>query len=372
MKIVYVAMNGIFPHYTSGPAIADYAMIKGLYELNYEIFIFTKKPTTNSCNNINNYLGDIVITYVEHDKPITYLPFLKKFIKYLPECDIVYFSSPPTGIISLLSLILSKIFRKKTVYYLMGSLLNVNKNSRSAKILKYLLKFNLLDKILIPLHCEDEFEKLYDKRGKVSVVPHGIVVDLYHNTGEEKLEGEVNILFSGNLIKIKGILDLIYAFNKLSNEFENVHLYITGTGDLKDNIRKLIVKKNFRGKVHLLGFVPYERLKSLYEHADIFVLPSLEELMSIALLEAMVSECAIVCSDVAAREVIEHGKNGLIFKAGDIEGLCDNLRELLSNRNKIKVYGKAARATIINKFDYKIVAQKLDRVLKTLISSELK
>jgi glycosyltransferase involved in cell wall biosynthesis len=364
IKIAYITMNRIFPLSTTGPAIADYATIKGLRELGHDIEIFTRKNAVIYSNNVNNYLENIGITYIEYNKLITYFRFLKNFIKYLPKCSIVYFSSPPTGLVTLPLLFLSNFFRKKSVYYLMGSLLNVNKNSRSAKIFKYLFKFDFLDKILLSLHCEDEFEKLYGKKDKVSVVPHGIVVDLYRNTDDEKLDGEVNILFSGNLIKKKGILDLLYAFTKLSNEFKNVHLYITGSGNLKETIQNLILKKGIEEKVHLLGFVPYERLKSLYKSADIFVSPSLEELMSIALLEAMTFKCAIVCSDVSAQEVIEHGKNGLVFKAGDVEGLYSNLRDLLSNKNKIAMYRVAARATIINNFHYKIVARELDRILR--------
>lgn len=366
-------MGGVFPYSTSGPAIADYAIIKGLYELGYDIEVFTKKPFTKKpyegCNTPADYYKRIKINYIE-SRLLTYLNFLKNFIRCLTRSKIVYFSSPPVTPILLLLFILSKLFNKKTIYYLMGSLLNINKDTYKSKVFKYLIKHDAIYKVIMPLHCEREFKIIYGKSNRIVVIPHGIVIDAYENLKKERLAGEVNILFSGHLTQIKGILDLVKAFINIAREFDNVHLYITGTGNLKKTIQNFLTAMHLTEKVHLLGYVPYEKLKSLYTSVDIFVSPSLEENMSISMLEAMTSGCAIICSDISAREVIEHGKNGLVFKAGDVEGLTHNLRELLLNKDKVNYYAEAAKMTIKKKFDYKIIAKKLDKILQEISISQ--
>ena len=79
--------------------------------------------------------------------------------------------------------------------------------------------------------------------------------------------------------------------------------------------------------VTFAGFVPREDMPAVYRKADIFVLPSAHEGMSIALLEAMASGLPVIVTDTGGTtELVNHGRNGEIVPWGDTRALSKALR----------------------------------------------
>jgi glycosyltransferase involved in cell wall biosynthesis len=80
-----------------------------------------------------------------------------------------------------------------------------------------------------------------------------------------------------------------------------------------------------------------------YQNADIFVLPSYNEGMSNALLEAMSCGLPVVVTNVGGTEELVDSSNGFVFNAGDVDELVKILKQLHFNKEKFEELGKNSR-----------------------------
>ena len=97
--------------------------------------------------------------------------------------------------------------------------------------------------------------------------------------------------------------------------------------------------------------------------ADIFVLPSSTEGLSISMLEAASSGLALLCSNVSgAGDVVQDGINGYLHEYGDREKLAQDLEELLCDCEKRESFKKASRRVAVENFDIQMTAERLLRL----------
>ena len=111
--------------------------------------------------------------------------------------------------------------------------------------------------------------------------------------------------------------------------------------------------------------------EALYRGADIFVLPSVSEGMSNALLEAMSYGLLVLASDIPEnRSVIQHGKDGLLFRQGDSEDLARKLESLVANVDgSAQRLARAARDTAQRRFSVGAVVDRLEAIYGELVDS---
>jgi len=87
------------------------------------------------------------------------------------------------------------------------------------------------------------------------------------------------------------------------------------------------------GRVVFIGFVHPDDLPALYNSADIFVMPSPEELQSIATLEAMACGKPVLAADARALpELVSPGVNGYLFRACNAEDVSSRMDQILNER----------------------------------------
>ena len=191
---------------------------------------------------------------------------------------------------------------------------------------------------------------------RVEVLHNGIPDPLKSGVREvtrsvELEAGPLRLLFVGKLDARKGVGDLLQALADSGIAGGNWQLDVVGQGDSRpwhDLARKL----DIAGQVNFAGWLGHVELTELYRSADVFVLPSYAEGLSIALLEAMAFRLAIVTTAVGAHEeVIENGVNGLVVCAGDVPALSAALGRLLGNRTDREDFGRRARASFVERFE---------------------
>lgn len=130
----------------------------------------------------------------------------------------------------------------------------------------------------------------------------------------------------------KNISMLLRAFSVVSKEFPSYCLKIYGEGevDYKDKIQQEIWSLGLEGRVFLMGVK-----KNIYEElsdARFFVMTSLFEGMSNAVMEAISLGLPVICTSVSGSvEMIENGKNGYIISQGDEATLVEKMRYLMSS-----------------------------------------
>jgi glycosyltransferase involved in cell wall biosynthesis len=119
------------------------------------------------------------------------------------------------------------------------------------------------------------------------------------------------ILFVGRLMPIKNIENLIKAFKRIQTIDTTVSLVIVGDGPSKKDLISLTKKLDLEKKVLFTGAMRYEDLPSVYNMADVFVLPSLYESFSLVALEAAACGVPIVISEEAKAMIQTIGSDAL-------------------------------------------------------------
>lgn len=173
---------------------------------------------------------------------------------------------------------------------------------------------------------------------------------------------DIVITYAGRLIKEKGILNLIEAFEKLDKQL-NVKLVIAGDGDLLEMIRHKYTYPS--SKIELLGRLDYDHVMSLYKRTDIFVHPSLyPEGLPTSLLEAGLMECAIIATPKGGtEEVIIDSKHGTIVD-GTVGSIDESLVALVGNEAKRKTQAITVRRRVEEYFEWGHVAKIVDREIR--------
>jgi glycosyltransferase involved in cell wall biosynthesis len=148
----------------------------------------------------------------------------------------------------------------------------------------------------------------------------------------------------GRLIERKGQHHLIEAVKRLSDEGIDVRLDLVGTGDARSENEAQVAQLGLVDRVCFMGYVPRAEIAERYAAAHVFVLPSYNEGMSVALLEAMASTLAVVATRTAVTpDLVESEVNGLVFDWGDVDCLTAHLRRLARDRSLLTRMGEASR-----------------------------
>lgn len=170
---------------------------------------------------------------------------------------------------------------------------------------------------------------------------------------------KINIVSLGRIVKRKGTFDLLNAFAKLAPEHrEKSELILAGIGEL-EQARSLADKLNLEQHVTFAGWVDSQQRGELLSKADVFVLPSYDEGLPMALLEAMSWGLPSVTTPVGGiPEVITHSETGLLVNPGDVQQLAEALESLIENESLRLDIGNAARQRVAP-LDVKIYSRSL-------------
>jgi glycosyltransferase involved in cell wall biosynthesis len=176
------------------------------------------------------------------------------------------------------------------------------------------------------------------------LISNGVDLAVFKPRPIAPLDGPLRILCVGRLIERKGQGHLINAVKKLTDDGIDVRLDLVGTGDARGGYEALSQRLNLTDRVHFLGYVPREKIAERYNVANVFVLPSYNEGMSVALLEAMASGLAVVVTPTGGTsELVETEIHGLVFDWGDVQRLTAHLRRLSQDRLLVQRMGEASR-----------------------------
>jgi len=200
---------------------------------------------------------------------------------------------------------------------------------------------------------------------RVVDIPNGVDVELFRPpTADERTTlrrqfgfrtDDCIVLYMGRLIDRKRLDLLVKALAALPHT-RPAHCIIVGDGPERQKLQALVDAQGLGNSVHLVGatddVLPY------YQMADVFVLPSLYEGLSVALLEAMACGlCVIVAGSPGNLAVVEHSVNGLVFPVDEPELLRERLAQALGGVEQRRVLGQAARQTVEEVYSIKAVAK---------------
>lgn len=203
------------------------------------------------------------------------------------------------------------------------------------------------------------FENINLSPGKTKVVYNAVEygkyrdckVDIYAKKTGLGINGFSHIVgVVGRLNHKKNHLSLIDAFHKVSKVFDTACLLIIGDGEMKSILKNRVAELGILDKVLFLG--NRRDVPELLYIMDIFVLPSITEGLSMAILEAMASGLPVVATRVGGNpELVVDNETGILVPSNDPQALVQAISSLLSDEGLSKKMGMAGQKRLLNLFD---------------------
>jgi glycosyltransferase involved in cell wall biosynthesis len=168
---------------------------------------------------------------------------------------------------------------------------------------------------------------------------------------QHRFKAEKIILYVGQLIKRKGLHYLIDAFARLKQEDNTIGLAIVGYGPQEEELRQYCLDHNIQD-VYFSGYTDPFDLPQIYATADLFVLPSTEEVWGLVLNEAMACGLPVISTNVtgASIDLIQNGVNGYIVEAGNTAQLYEAMQKIMSDPERRQIMGEKSREIILSRF----------------------
>lgn len=213
-----------------------------------------------------------------------------------------------------------------------------------------------------------EEARRHDPKTPAEIIPdgadvHGIMPKEDYAPGEE-----VDLLYVGRLAKQKGLDVLLEALAKLSSALK-WRLTLVGDGPEWPAVAAQTARLALIDRVDLRGWQGWSTLPEIYRKAEVFVLPSYDEGMPAALLEAMATGLPVVTTNVSGMgEAVLHDKTGLLVPPRDSDALADALTVMIADPSRWEELGRAGRARIESYYSWIVAAETwvdvIERVLQ--------
>jgi glycosyltransferase involved in cell wall biosynthesis len=153
---------------------------------------------------------------------------------------------------------------------------------------------------------------------------------------------------------IKRLEVLLAAVQRLVGRLPRVTLLLVGAGTEEGRIRRLTLEMGLQGRVIFTGFL--EHPARVYPALDLYVTASQKEGLPLSLVEAMCAGLAVVATDVSGhRDVVIHGKTGLLVPPNDSAALADAIAELIADPGRRRAMGEAGRRRALEEFGIRLM-----------------
>lgn len=199
-------------------------------------------------------------------------------------------------------------------------------------------------------------------KDQIRVIPGGVDINKFKKVETKDIDNRFNlqgkkvVVFAGKLTPYKGVKYLIRAAKKIKGE-----VLILGDGSERKNLENIVNEEKIRN-VRFLGHFGNNTnfLIKFYSRANVFVAPSVwDEPLGLVILEAMACETPVVVTRKGGIPLaVKDGKNGLFIKPRNVNDIAEKVNYLLQNEKIGIKMGKKAREIAVEKFSWKIIAQR--------------
>ncbi|MFA0349128.1 glycosyltransferase [Vibrio sp. 10N.222.55.C6] len=190
----------------------------------------------------------------------------------------------------------------------------------------------------------------------------------------EGTEDRFKVLFFGRLEARKGIDILLRAADLYQSRYpEDCISFIVAGKDIINvpNFIKSNSLDHLNSNLYLLGEVSLWDRDKLYSYTDVVAFPSRYESFGLVPLEAFVHGKPVIASNAGAiPEVVKNDHCGLLFNDGDVEQLCEAIKELYENKCKLEQLSKGAleRVRVLSSVE---MAKKTEKVYKKILGLDI-
>ena len=157
------------------------------------------------------------------------------------------------------------------------------------------------------------------------------------------------VVYTGRLDRNKGLYDLVKAWPEVTKRWPRCHLWLVGEGPDRDRLFQQIKDLDLQGQVVLPGV--FDDVEEVLRAANLFILPSYFEGLSISLMEAMAHQVPVIASNIPGNnDIIQSGVNGCLVPAGNVSAISQAIQDALANPDQLTRWATAAQQTIQNNY----------------------
>jgi glycosyltransferase involved in cell wall biosynthesis len=196
-------------------------------------------------------------------------------------------------------------------------------------------------------------------------------VDLnYWKRSVEKREDQLfTFVFVGRIVHDKGINELVAAFVRLCKDYADSRLLLVGRHE--ENLDPILSEtRRLIDSCEAIEAVGEQKdVRPFYEQSDVLVFPSYREGFPNVVIEAGAMGLPSIVTDInGSREIIEHGKNGVIVPPRDEQALYDAMKWMVEHSNERKRMAENARPMVASRYEQGFVRQCLKDYYKEILS----
>lgn len=271
-----------------------------------------------------------------------------------------HFADSATGLALLTAMLLKKPFSFTAhAYDIFTPQVNFVQKLERAQFIVTCTKYNR-DYLL------SEYPQLSPEKLLINL--HGIHLEQFSR--HRRKSAEVPLILSvGRLVPKKGMAILLYACKVLKDKGVSFRCRIVGDGPERPRLEMQIRLNQLLDCVEITGFLPPSEVKALYEEAEVFVLPSIEDEhgdrdgIPNVLAEAMAMEVPVISTQVSGiPELVEDGVSGILMEIGDVMKLPQIITELLRSPARRSQLAKEGRRRVEEIFDAEQTLHQLKKI----------
>ena len=182
-----------------------------------------------------------------------------------------------------------------------------------------------------------------------------------------KADCKLHLLYLGEVSNRKGIYDLLNVLKENKDYFKNKIILRIGGNSVNGDVNVFIAENDLSSFVKYEGWVSGTKKMKCLEWADVYILPSYNEGLPIAILEAMSYSHPVISTNVGGiPEILHSYENGILMEAGNKEQIKNALMFFIENPEKISEYGKNAYNTV-QPFFPESVFERLNAIYQELL-----
>lgn len=284
---------------------------------------------------------------------IGYIKFIKILIVYRPELIHIHSSFGASFYRKIPFICIAHYKKIPIINHIHGA--DFEKFYMKASNIKIRIIKNIYNKCSILIALSEEWKEMLQNivpKEKIKVVQNYSVINKKAISYRKEKKLNKQVIFLGEVGRRKGCYDIPDVVRKVSSKIPDIKFIICGSGDIdkiKMKAKKLGVDKN----ISFMGWIKGKEKEALLMESDVFFLPSYNEGMPMAILDAMGYALPIVSTNVGGiSKIVKNEVNGYIHKPGDIEKFAESIIDLLCDENKCKKYG--IESYNIVKIDYSL------------------
>lgn len=210
-----------------------------------------------------------------------------------------------------------------------------------------LMNLMLKSYVAISVETRKEIEKIGISKNKIFDIQNGVNLSVYLNRDKVFNKNIIEIIAVGRFVEQKNYPLLIEVFSRLKDVILSEYnieprLNIVGDGESKQEIYELIINKGLGRYINLLGI--RNDVPELLNSADIYLMTSKWEGLSISLIEAAASGLPIVASNVGSNsKIVKNNQNGFIIDSFEVDEYVTKILELIISQEKLYSFSKESR-----------------------------